>query len=76
MKMPTVNSDTYLTTAQAAKKLKISQESVRKYCANFEAGRTPAIRGHLMGRSWFISPTDLKQFIDARKTVGRPRQAG
>lgn len=76
MKMPIVNSDIYLTTAQAAKKLKLTQESVRKYCANYELGKTPAIRGVLMGRSWFIPPKEIDRYKNEKRGVGRPRQAG
>lgn len=74
--MPTVNSDTFYTTAEAAVELGISQESVRKYCANYESGKTPALKGELMGRSWFIPPKEIERYLEERKDRGRPRQAG
>ncbi|MEM1303666.1 MAG: helix-turn-helix domain-containing protein [Planctomycetota bacterium] len=71
--MASVDTDVYYTTAEAADELGISQDSVRRYCANHLEDRTPAIRGELIGRSWFIHPDELERFKKERRGMGRPK---
>lgn len=70
--MAIVNTDKWLTTAEAAEILGVDSQSVRRYCNNFEVGRTPAIKATQVGRSWVIHPKDLEEYQKNRKSVGRP----
>jgi excisionase family DNA binding protein len=56
-----------LTTAQAAKKLKVTP---RRVIALIEAGRLPASK---LGRDYIIEATDLARVKDRRP--GRPRKS-
>lgn len=73
MKLATVNTETFYTTTDAAEVLGISKDSVRRYCANSEEGKTPAIKAVRVARSWVISPAELKKFKEKRNPVGRPK---
>ena len=72
--MATIETNEYLSTAEAAHRIGgIDAETVRRYCANYDEGKTPAIEALLMGRSWFIHRDIVKQFKTERNSVGRPR---
>ena len=57
-----------LTTAQAAKRLKLTQERVAKMCAD---GVLPAIRP---GVQWLIRSEDFEAFAKKTRKAGRPRK--
>lgn len=70
--MPTINTKDFLSTNEVADKLNVDVDTVRKYCANFYEGKTPAIEGLQVGRSWMIHRDTLKAFIANRRDRGRP----
>lgn len=63
--MDTIRMDTYLTTAEAATRLNLSEVRVRQLCV---AGRL----GKKMGRDWLISEEELAEFSEIPRPVGRP----
>ena len=71
--MPTINTSDFLGTADVAKKLGVDVDTVRRYCANYLEGRTPAIKGLLVGRSWLIHRDVVKDFMANRRDRGRPK---
>lgn len=73
MPVPTINTNEYLSTAEAATTLDVDVDTVRRYCANHAEGKTPAIEGIQVGRSWLIHKATLKEFIAERRGKGRPK---
>jgi len=57
---------TYVTTAQAAKRLGVSRRRVRQFIKD---GRLDAEKP---GRDWLISRRSLDSFVKVQRKVGRP----
>lgn len=73
--MPLVDTEKSYTTSEAAEKIGgIDAETVRRYCANFLEGRTPAIEAVQAGKQWFISREEVKRFKKDRRDRGRPKK--
>lgn len=72
MPVPLLNTDDYLTCADAGEKLGLSADSVRVYCNNFENGETPAIEGMKVGNQWLIHKSEVARYRKDRRLRGRP----
>lgn len=70
--MATIETSDYLTCRQAAKALKLSAESVRRYCYNATVGKTPALDAMHVGRDWLIHKTEIARYKRERVGKGRP----
>jgi len=71
--MAIVDTEKVYTTAEAAKKIGgLDAETVRRYCANFREGRTPAIEAVQAGKQWLIHGDEIKRFKKQRRDRGRP----
>ncbi len=76
--MATVNTDTHLTSAEAAAEITritgvhISVASVRKYCQRYGTDETPQIEAEHVGRDWWIHPNAIDKFCEQRRPKGRP----
>ena len=68
LKMPIQITGKYLTPEQAADKLGLSADSVRRYCNADE----PRILAEKLGRVWLIPESEVKRYLRGRKPVGRP----
>jgi excisionase family DNA binding protein len=62
-------SEKYLTTAQAAKELGLTTDTVKRYC-NQEPQR---IKGEKVGNSWMIPESEVEKFERDEYGRGRPR---
>ena len=62
-------SEKYYTTGQAAKILRVTADTVKRYCNQ----DPPRIKGEKMGRDWFISKTSLDEYMADESETGRPR---
>lgn len=62
-----INGETWLTTAEAAEVLGVSEGRIRQYC---RAGRL----GQKIGRNYLIRQSDAKTF--SALPVGRPKRVG
>ena len=59
----------YLTTEDAAQRLKVKPAWIRRLCAQ---GRL----GQKVGRDYVITPTDIDRFRQNRRAPGRPKSNG
>lgn len=75
MTVPTIETTDYLNCAAAAEVLGLTAESVRVYCNNFKAGKTPAIEGMQFneGGQWLIHKKEIARYRKERLDRGRPR---
>ena len=55
-----------LTTTEAAARLGLSHETVRRYI------NRGLLRGYKRGRDWFILQSELERFMRTRRRPGRP----
>lgn len=70
--MATIEMNDYLTCAQAAKALRLSPDSIRRYCNNLKEAKTPALKGIQVGRDWLISKEEVARYKKERNGKGRP----
>lgn len=59
---------TQLTTHEAAARLALSHESVRRYI------NRGLLKAEKRGRDWFIDAAEVERFKRERRTAGRPRE--
>lgn len=71
----TIRITDFLTTAEAAKRLGVTTETLQKYCLNSETGGTPMIHAVRVGRSWLVPKTEVARYRKERKRPGRPASA-
>lgn len=65
-------TENYVTTAVAAERLGLTQDTVKRYC-NSDPQR---IRGEKIGSSWMIPESAIEEYKDAtRDKRGRPRNS-
>ena len=57
-----VVEEAYYTLAEVAERLKVSRRTVYRW---IQAGDLPAYK---LGQEWRIQDTDLKKFLEARRT--------
>ena len=62
-------SEKYLTTAQAAKLLRVTTDTVKRYC-NQEPQR---IKGEKVGNGWLIPRSAIDEYMAEENTMGRPK---
>lgn len=66
----TPDEQEWLTPAEVAKRLKVNEQSVRKWLREGE------LRGSLLGRVWRVSPSALTEFMQARERKPGSDQGG
>ncbi len=74
MKVATIETGDYVNCAKAAKDLKLSPDSVRRYCNNALEGKTPSLNGIQIGREWLIHRSEIQRYKRERTRRGRPSQ--
>lgn len=72
MSVATIETSEYLTCVQAAEVLDLSATTIRIYCNNFKAGKTPALEGMHVGRDWIIHKNEIARYKKERNDPGRP----
>lgn len=70
--MATIETTEYLSTAEAADRLDLDTDTVRRYCKNAEEGKTPALKGMQVGRAWLIHRNEIARYEKERRDPGRP----
>ena len=60
------NDAKFRTSAQVARALQVTETKVLEWLKNGEMG------GLVTGRRWYITPRQLKDFLEARANVPRP----
>lgn len=61
-----------MNCADAASALGLSPDSVRKYCNNFDDGKTPSLKALQLGRDWLIHKSEIARYKRERNERGRP----
>lgn len=62
-------TEKYLTTAQAAKILRITTDTVKRYCNQ----RPQRIKGEKIGHSWMIPKSAIDEYLTEESDTGRPK---
>jgi excisionase family DNA binding protein len=62
-------TEKYFTTAQAAAKLGVDTDTVKRYC-NAEP---PRLRAEKVGTIWMIPESEIKRYRKEESGVGRPK---
>lgn len=62
-------TEKYLTTAQAAKILRVTTDTIKRYC-NQDPQR---IRGEKIGHSWMIPKSAIDEYLAEENELGRPK---
>jgi hypothetical protein len=76
MAVATIETRDYVNCGEAALALGLSANSVRKYCNNFEEGKTPSLKGMQIGREWLIHKSEISRYKRERNGRGRPLENG
>lgn len=63
-------SEKHFTTAEAAVKLGVHHDTVRKYC------NLKRIRGEKYGSSWLIPKSEIDRYLKEESHTGRPKNRG
>ncbi len=62
-------TEKYLTTAQAARILRVTTDTVKKYC-----NQTPQrIKGEKIGNGWLIPKSAVDEYLSMESDTGRPK---
>lgn len=64
--MATIDTTDFMTTAQAAKALDLSVDTIKKYCQQGD------LSGVKVGSIWLVPKSEIKRYKEERKDVGRP----
>lgn len=62
-------SEKYYTTSQAAKILRVTADTVKRYCNQ----SPPRIKGEKIGREWLIPKSSIDKYMADESDNGRPR---
>lgn len=62
-------TEKYFTTAQAAKILHVTPDTVKRYCNQ----DPPRIGGEKVGRDWMIPKSSIDKYLADAGDMGRPR---
>jgi hypothetical protein len=73
MTVSMIETRDYLNCAAAADALGLTADSVRVYCNNAKAGKTPALDGMQIGREWLIHKSEIARYKKERQDRGRPK---
>lgn len=74
MSVATIETRDYLTCGDAAIALKLSADSIRRYCYNSTIGKTPSLEAMHVGRDWLIHKSEIARYKRERNGRGRPPQ--
>ncbi len=61
-------TEKYFTTAQAAKILRVSTDTIKKYCQEPQR-----IKGEKIGHSWMIPKSAVEEYLSEESATGRPK---
>jgi excisionase family DNA binding protein len=68
--MPAITfAEKCLTTAQAAKVLRVTAATVKRYCNQ----RPQRLRGEKVGHSWMIPKSAIDEYLADESDIGRPK---
>lgn len=62
-------TEKYFTTKQAAKILRVTPDTVKKYCNQ----DPPRINGEKVGRDWMIPKSEIDKYLADDNDTGRPK---
>ena len=71
--MATIETTEYLSTSEAAERLSLDTDTVRRYCKNAAEGKTPSLKGMQVGRAWLIHRDEIARYKKERRDPGRPQ---
>jgi hypothetical protein len=76
MTLATIETRDYMNCGDAARALNLSPDSIRRYCNNAKAGRTPFLKAMQIGREWLIHKSEVARYKRERVGRGRPPEDG
>lgn len=62
-------TEKYLTTNQAARVLRVTPDTVKRYCNQ----DPPRIKAEKVGRDWLIAKSELDKYLSEESDIGRPK---
>ena len=72
MTLATIETRDFLSCNEAAETLGLSADTIRRYCWNREAGKTPYLEAMHVGRDWLIHKSEIARYKRERNGRGRP----
>ena len=64
-------NEKHLTTLEAAQRLGVDADTVKKYCNS----KPPRLRAMKVGRTWAIPLAEVKRYLKESSVNGRPKKA-
>ncbi len=62
-------TEKYFTTAQAAKMLRVTTDTVKKYCNQ----KPQRIKGEKVGNGWLVPKSAIDEYLATESDTGRPK---